>query len=107
MMVTVPLIVDAETGVNDYLDRDGSPTPVEFHIANDHGQLPIDAQVVEAATRWKRLALHRFGMEAQEGLCTDMRAVRKDYFWITTTAVTSTSGTGKRRSPPASARSST
>ena len=26
-MVTVPLIVDVESGVNDYLDRDGSRTP--------------------------------------------------------------------------------
>jgi len=30
MRVTVPLIVDAESGVNEYLDRDGSRTPVEF-----------------------------------------------------------------------------
>jgi len=30
MRVTVPLIVDAESGMNDYLDRDGSRTPVEF-----------------------------------------------------------------------------
>jgi aspartate--ammonia ligase len=80
MMVTVPLIVDAESGINDYLDRDGSRTPVQFHISNDHNQHPIDAQVVQAATKWKRLALKRFGMEAGEGLCTDMRAVRKDYF---------------------------
>ena len=28
MMVQVPLIVDAESGVNDMLDRDGSRTPV-------------------------------------------------------------------------------
>ncbi len=27
MMVTVPLMVDTETGVNDMLDRDGSRTP--------------------------------------------------------------------------------
>ncbi|HEV3332280.1 MAG TPA: aspartate--ammonia ligase [Bryobacteraceae bacterium] len=80
MMVTVPLIVDVESGVNDYLDRDGSRTPVQFHIANDHNQHPIDAQVVQAATKWKRVALQRFGMEVGEGLCTDMRAVRKDYF---------------------------
>jgi len=80
MMVTVPLIVDVESGVNDYLDRDGSRTPVQFHIANDYNQHPIDAQVVQAATKWKRMALKRFGMEAGEGLCTDMRAVRKDYF---------------------------
>ncbi len=80
MMVTVPLIVDVESGVNDYLDRDGSRTPIQFHISNDHNQHPIDAQVVQAATKWKRVALKRFGMQAGEGLCTDMRAVRKDYF---------------------------
>ncbi len=33
--VEVPLIVDVNSGVNDYLDRDGSRTPVEFHIKND------------------------------------------------------------------------
>ena len=80
MMVTVPLIVDVESGVNDYLDRDGSRTPIEFHISNDRNLHPIDAQVVQAATKWKRVALQRFGMQPGEGLCTDMRAVRKDYF---------------------------
>lgn len=80
MMVTVPLIVDAGSGVNDYLDRDGSRTPVQFHIANDYNQHPIDAEVVQAATKWKRMALRQFDMAPGEGLCTDMRAVRKDYF---------------------------
>jgi len=80
IMVTVPLIVDVESGVNDYLDRDGSRTPVQFHISNDRDKHPIDAQVVQAATKWKRVALKRFGMEPGEGLCTDMRAIRKDYF---------------------------
>lgn len=79
-MVQVPLIVDRESGVNDYLDRDGSRGPVEFHISNDHGKNPIDAQVVQAATKWKRVALKQFGMNVGEGLCTDMKAVRKDYF---------------------------
>ncbi|HEY5693126.1 MAG TPA: aspartate--ammonia ligase [Gaiellaceae bacterium] len=78
--VQVPLILDRESGVNDYLDRDGSRTPVAFHIANDRGQNPIEAEVVQAATKWKRLALRQFGMRAGEGLLTDMRAVRKDYF---------------------------
>jgi len=36
MMVTVPLIVDVESGVIDLLDRDGSRTPIHFHISNDH-----------------------------------------------------------------------
>ena len=79
-LVQVPLIVDRESGVNDYLDRDGSRTPVAFHVANDREKNPIDAEVVQAATKWKRLALRQFGMEPGEGLLTDMRAVRKDYF---------------------------
>jgi len=78
--VTVPLIVDTESGVNDLLDRDGSRTPIQFHISNDNNQHPLDAQVVQAATKWKRMALKQFGMSAGEGLCTDMHAVRKDYF---------------------------
>ena len=32
IMVAVPLIVDVESGVNDLLDRDGSRTPIQFHI---------------------------------------------------------------------------
>jgi aspartate--ammonia ligase len=80
MMVTVPLIVDTTSGVNDLLDRDGSRTPIQFHVSNDHDRHPVDAQIVQAATKWKRVALKQFGMEAGEGLCTDMRAVRKDYF---------------------------
>ncbi len=78
--VTVPLIVDVSSGVNDYLDRDGSRTPVRFRISNDHNKNPVDAEVVQAATKWKRMALKQFGMQAGEGLLTDMRAVRKDYF---------------------------
>ena len=35
MMVTVPLIVDVESGVNDLLDREGSRTPIPFHISNN------------------------------------------------------------------------
>jgi aspartate--ammonia ligase len=78
--VTCPLIVDTESGVNDYLDRDGSRAPIQFHISNDHEKNPMDAQVVQAATKWKRVALKEFGMEVGEGLYTDMHAVRKDYF---------------------------
>jgi aspartate--ammonia ligase len=80
MMVEVPLIVDVESGVNDMLDRDGSRTPIQFHISNDRELHPIDAQVVQAATKWKRGALKQFDCRAGEGICTDMRAVRKDYF---------------------------
>jgi aspartate--ammonia ligase len=78
MMVQVPLIVDV--GVNDMLDRDGSRTPIQFHISNDRDKHPIDSQVVQAATKWKRFALKQFNCRPGEGICTDMRAVRKDYF---------------------------
>jgi aspartate--ammonia ligase len=78
--VESPLIVDRESGMNDMLDRDGSRTPIEFHISNDYNKNPIDAQIVQAATKWKRFALKQFGFDIGEGLYTDMRAVRKDYF---------------------------
>ena len=78
-MVPVPLIVDKDSGVNDYLDRDGSRTPVEFPCGLGLKK-PITAQVVQAATKWKRMALKQFECQAGEGICTDMRAIRKDYF---------------------------
>lgn len=79
MMVQVPLIVDKESGLNDNLDRDGSRTPVEFPCGLG---LPkrLTAQVVQAATKWKRPALAEFNCNVGEGINTDMRAVRKDYF---------------------------
>jgi aspartate--ammonia ligase len=79
MMVTVPLIVDKDSGVNYYLDRDGSRTPVEFPCGLGL-EKRIQAQIVQAATKWKRMALTEFGCKVGEGINTDMRAVRKDYF---------------------------
>jgi aspartate--ammonia ligase len=78
-MVQVPLIVDRDSGVNDYLDRDGSRTPVDFMCGLGLDK-PIHAQVVQAATKWKRMALKQFSCDVGEGICTDMKAVRKDYF---------------------------
>jgi len=80
MRVECPLIVDRDSGMNDYLDRDGSRTPIDFHISNDYEKHPVDAQVVQAATKWKRFALKQFDLKPGEGIYTDMRAVRKDYF---------------------------
>ena len=77
--VEVPLIVSRESGVNDYLDRDGSRTPIEFPCGLGL-EKRINGQIVQAATKWKRMALKQFGMKPGEGLVTDMRAVRKDYF---------------------------
>ena len=74
-MVQVPLIVDRDSGVNDYLDRDGSRTPVEFPCGLGLKK-PLQAQVVQAATKWKRMALKQFDCKVGEGICTDMLAVR-------------------------------
>ncbi|MBM3435872.1 MAG: aspartate--ammonia ligase [Bacteroidetes bacterium] len=78
-MVQVPLIVSKSSGVNDYLDRDGSRTPIDFPCGLGL-EKRIEAQVVQAATKWKRMALKQFGCKVGEGINTDMRAVRKDYF---------------------------
>jgi len=78
-MVQVPLICTRESGINDMLDRDGSRTPVEFPCGLGL-EKRLNAQVVQAATKWKRPALAQFGCEPGQGICTDMRAVRKDYF---------------------------
>ena len=79
IMVQVPLIVEKESGVNDNLDRDGSRTPVDFPCGLGL-EKRLNAQIVQAATKWKRIALKQFGLNVGEGLNTDMRAVRKDYF---------------------------
>ncbi len=78
-LVQVPLIVEKSSGVNDDLDRDGSRTPVDFPCGLGL-EKRIEAQVVQAATKWKRPALKQFGCAVGEGINTDMRAVRKDYF---------------------------
>ena len=77
--VECPLIVDRDSGMNDYLDRDGSRTPIDFRCGLGLDK-QIDAQVVQAVTKWKRYALKQFDCKVGEGIYTDMRAVRKDYF---------------------------
>jgi aspartate--ammonia ligase len=79
MMVQVPLIVEVESGMNDMLDRDGSRTPIDFHCGLGLDK-QIHASVVQAATKWKRWALKQYNCNVGEGVNTDMRAVRKDYF---------------------------
>ena len=78
-LVQVPLIVSKDSGVNDMLDRDGSRTPIEFPAGLGLDKR-IEAQIVQAATKWKRVALKQFDCKPGEGINTDMRAVRKDYF---------------------------
>jgi aspartate--ammonia ligase len=78
-MVQVPLIVEVASGMNDMLDRDGSRTPIEFYCGLGL-EKQIHASVVQAATKWKRWALKQYNCNVGEGINTDMKAVRKDYF---------------------------
>ena len=79
-MVQVPLIVNVESGLNDMLDRDGSRTPIRFHISNDRDRSSHRGRGRSGRHEMEAMALKQFEMGAGEGLCTDMRAVRKDYF---------------------------
>ncbi len=73
--VIVPLFVKSETGIND--DLDGIKKPVTFELKNEGS--PIKVEIIQAATKWKRLALRDYGFKTGEGVITDIRAIRKDY----------------------------
>jgi len=77
--VECPLLVERDSGMNDYLDRDGSRTPIDFQCGLGL-EKKIEAQIVQAVTKWKRWSLQQYGCKVGEGIFTDMKAVRKDYF---------------------------
>ena len=71
--VTAPLFVRSGTGIND--DLNGVERPVRFAL----GALGDEtAEIVQSLAKWKRLALADLGFQPQEGLYTDMNAVRPD-----------------------------
>lgn len=71
--VSAPLFVKSRTGVND--DLNGVERAVRFDIKEQDG---IEAEIVHSLAKWKRLALHKYGFRAGEGLYTDMNAIRRD-----------------------------
>ena len=71
--VSAPLFVRPESGLNDNLN--GVERPVAF------GVKCIDENIVEVVhslAKWKRNALKRYGFKINEGLYTDMNAIRRD-----------------------------
>ncbi len=70
--VTAPVIVQKNSGIND--DLNGVERKVDFSIK----EIDIDAEVVQSLAKWKRMALHRYGYTAGEGIYTDMNAIRRD-----------------------------
>ncbi len=69
--VSAPLFVDAASGLNDNLN--GVERPVAFDLP-DGGKM----EIVHSLAKWKRMALARYGFQRDEGLYTDMNAIRRD-----------------------------
>ncbi len=70
--VTAPVIVTKSSGIND--DLSGVERKVEFDMKETDGI----AEIVQSLAKWKRMALYRYGYGADEGIYTDMNAVRRD-----------------------------
>lgn len=71
--VSAPILVFSNTGIND--DLNGVERPVRFDVKALDGK---NAEIVHSLAKWKRLALKKYNFEANEGLYTDMNAIRRD-----------------------------
>ena len=73
LRVSAPLFVDPASGLNDNLN--GVERPVSFDIKNEGGK---EGEIVQSLAKWKRFALKKYGFSVNEGLYTDMNAIRRD-----------------------------
>lgn len=73
LRVSAPLVVDPKSGMNDNLN--GVERPVSFDIKCQDGR---EAEIVQSLAKWKRYALKKYGFSVNEGLYTDMSAIRRD-----------------------------
>ncbi len=71
LRVSAPLFVPSTSGLNDNLN--GVERPVSFDLLS--GQT---IQIVHSLAKWKRKALKDYGFSVDEGLYTDMNAIRRD-----------------------------
>ena len=71
--VSAPLFVDSASGLNDNLN--GVERPVSFDIKY---QPEKHAEIVHSLAKWKRYALYKYGFSYDEGIYTDMNAIRRD-----------------------------
>lgn len=71
--VSAPLFVDPLSGLNDNLN--GVERPVTFEIPSQDNR---EAEVVQSLAKWKRYALKKYGFSYDEGIYTDMNAIRRD-----------------------------
>ncbi|SKB54403.1 aspartate-ammonia ligase [Sphingobacterium nematocida] len=71
--ISSPLIVLDGTGIND--DLNGIERPVSFPIKSLNEERAV---VVHSLAKWKRVRLKELELEPEEGVITDMRALRPD-----------------------------
>jgi aspartate--ammonia ligase len=71
--VSAPLFVRKGSGIND--DLNGIERKVTFQIRDDND---ADAEVVFSLAKWKRMVLADYDFPPNEGLYTDMNAIRPD-----------------------------
>ncbi len=71
--VTAPVLVTADSGIND--DLNGVERKVAFSVKEMNER---NAEVVQSLAKWKRVALGRYGFKPGEGIYTDMNAIRRD-----------------------------
>ena len=72
--VSAPLFVKPETGLNDNLS--GTEKAVSFEMRK-YGQA---LEIVQSLAKWKRMALKWYEFEVDEGIYTDMNAIRPDEY---------------------------
>lgn len=72
LRVSAPLFVRPETGLNDNLNG------IERAVSFDIRDLDARVEIVQSLAKWKRLALARYGLRPDEGIYTDMNAIRRD-----------------------------
>lgn len=71
--VSAPLFVLPETGLNDNLN--GIERPVSFDVKDIDGK---SVEIVQSLAKWKRMALKKYNFSINEGIYTDMNAIRRD-----------------------------
>ncbi|MDD6734992.1 MAG: aspartate--ammonia ligase [Clostridiales bacterium] len=70
--VSAPLFVNRKSGLNDTLN--GVERPVAFDLKGSDETY----EIVHSLAKWKRFALKHYGFGHDEGLYTDMNAIRRD-----------------------------
>ena len=71
--ISAPLFVKKSSGLNDNLN--GVERPVAFETK----EVPDETlEIVHSLAKWKRMALKRYGVPVEQGIYTDMNAIRRD-----------------------------